>query len=275
MKLRFFILFSLIWAQNASAGTIDPGAFFLTGNYKFVLPAPEDTTVIKVNICPNDSVVINGTVYNAANPSGVQVITGGSVNGTDSVILVLLTLLEPGEYFFTQTFCNNQALLIGNGFYDPSHPVGEELLPGMAFNGCDSLIHVNLTFEDAPVYDLEQTICDGDTLWVGNTPYHAGFYLGTEVLQGASYLGCDSTVNVELTVVPKPVDTLTVTICREDIFFSTVRSMTCNTRKEKKSWKTPQSTAAIRRWWSGFPFTKHLPVTSVRIKASAGAIRFV
>jgi len=205
MRFLFFV-FSLV----AGAGPLFAG-LVPTELY----PAPQDTTYISAEICAGDSIVINGAVYNAAHPYGVEVIPFGKVDGSDSIILVNVFILPPGEYFFTRTYCNNQTLIINNHAYGPFNPLGDEILPGAAANGCDSIIHVSLSFADAPEYYLQQTICRGDTVWVGNTPYHANFYLGAEVLDDASYLGCDSTVHISLTVLPVSVDTLSRTICQD------------------------------------------------------------
>jgi hypothetical protein len=179
-------------------------------------PAPGDTTYIKFGICPDDSIIVNGTVYNKLRPNGVEVIHAGKVDGTDSVIAIRLTILMPSENFLTQTYCDNQLLIVNGHLYGPDHPVGEEVVHHGAYTGCDSLIHVNLTFSTAPVYNLVQPICTGDTIWVGGVPYHAHHYVGTEVIDHGSYLGCDSTIIVDLTVLPRSVDSLTLKICPED-----------------------------------------------------------
>jgi hypothetical protein len=55
-----------------------------------VLPALTGTN--NTTICANDSVVINGTTYNAANPIGTEVFTNVGPNGCDSTVTVNLTI---------------------------------------------------------------------------------------------------------------------------------------------------------------------------------------
>lgn len=63
------------------------------------------------------------------------------------------------------------------------------------FEGCDSLVIVDLTEIVTPVLDIDVDICDGDTLLIGSTPYtQTGIY--QEVL--ASVFGCDSIINLDL-----------------------------------------------------------------------------
>jgi hypothetical protein len=201
------VLLCLIFVAHAlAASAIGPG----------IAPAPGDTTFISPNLCPGDSVVINGMVFNQQHSYGVQVFPHAKVDGTDSILSIHVVLLMPGENFVIQTYCSNHLLIINHHIYDAANPVGEEVIPHGAANGCDSLIHIKLTFAPTPEYNLVQTICTGDTILVGQTPYHAGFFVGTEVLKHGSWLGCDSTVHVHLTVLPVPVDTLDVRICPED-----------------------------------------------------------
>jgi len=67
-----------------------------------------------------------------------------------------------------------------------------------SFLGCDSIFDIALQiFSDSEV-DLDLNICDGDTLFVGNTPYfETGVY--QELL--STYLGCDSTVTLDLNII--------------------------------------------------------------------------
>lgn len=64
---------------NASYDEIIVGATPLTGS-------------VTSTICNNDSIVVNGTVYNANNPSGTEVFVNGGVNGCDSTVTINLTV---------------------------------------------------------------------------------------------------------------------------------------------------------------------------------------
>ncbi|TNE62288.1 MAG: hypothetical protein EP344_05185, partial [Bacteroidetes bacterium] len=104
-----------------------------------------------------------------------------------------------GQVFYLRdTFCTNQILLINGHLYGPDNPEGTEVIPGGAYNGADSIIEVRLVFFQPSITVLDQPICDNDTIWVNNVPYHAGFSLGEEVIEGGAANGCDSIIKVQL-----------------------------------------------------------------------------
>ncbi|MEM1215087.1 MAG: gliding motility-associated C-terminal domain-containing protein [Bacteroidota bacterium] len=61
--------------------------------------------------------------------------------------------------------------------------------------GCDSTVFVDLSFVPESITPLDLAICEGDSIFIGPTPYfQTGDY--TTILD--NYLGCDSTVNLNL-----------------------------------------------------------------------------
>ncbi|MCB0600736.1 MAG: gliding motility-associated C-terminal domain-containing protein [Saprospiraceae bacterium] len=65
-------------------------------------------------------------------------------------------------------------------------------------NGCDSVVIVNISRVRPAVKDLTLTICEGDTVFLGNTPYYqAGYY--QQMLQSSAM--CDSLINLDLEVI--------------------------------------------------------------------------
>ncbi|MBL7805870.1 MAG: gliding motility-associated C-terminal domain-containing protein [Saprospiraceae bacterium] len=122
----------------------------------------------------------------------------------------------PGHFFYRDTFCNNQLLLINGQFYGPDHPSGIDTLPGAAANGGDSIIHVDLTFFSATMALLDGSICSGDTIWVNNVPYHANFYLGEETIENGASNGCDSIIHIDLEVIPVPDSVLIDSLCPDE-----------------------------------------------------------
>ena len=75
------------------------------------------------------------------------------------------------------------------GFYEYNFPTAL---------GCDSMVFVDVTVFEAGETDLSAVICDGDSLFIGNTPYFTTD-IHTTILE--NYLGCDSTVVLDLTTV--------------------------------------------------------------------------
>ena len=91
--------------------------------------------------------------------------------------------------------CNGLSITVGNS-YTIQRIYSDTLL---AFNGCDSIITTNLTVLSISISSVTNniTICDGDSVVVGNNVYYnSGSY--TDVLLNSS--GCDSTIITNLTV---------------------------------------------------------------------------
>ncbi len=76
-------------------------------------------TIIRDTLCADDQLIVNGTVYDINNPTGTELIPGGSRDGCDSTIIVDLhfvgvidiEIIEPNCSGVTQT----QARILGNG----------------------------------------------------------------------------------------------------------------------------------------------------------------
>lgn len=136
-----------------------------------------------------------------------------------TVMLVAVALrAQNGHFTLRDTFCSNQSIFVFNQLFGPGNPSGQVVIPGGAFNGMDSIIDVQLTFNHAVTKNLTATLCEGDTLWVNGTAYHAGFYLGQETVQEGSVNGCDSIINVNLTFRPVNYD-FHLDICEGDTVY--------------------------------------------------------
>ena len=119
----------------------------------------------------------------------------------------------PVFFVWKDTFCSNQLILVNNNLYGPDHTSGTEVLPGAATTGGDSIIIVEFTFLQPAFFLLEQPLCAGDTIWVNSEPYHANRRLGIEKIFGGAANGCDSTVQIRLTILQNAVLNRTDTLC--------------------------------------------------------------
>ena len=72
---------------------------------------------------------------------------------------------------------------------------------------------VDFTWEKPPASDLLMTLCAGESLIVNGTTYDENNPSGTEILTGASSLGCDSILNVQLNFLPAADGQLFVELC--------------------------------------------------------------
>jgi hypothetical protein len=95
-------------------------------------------------ICAEEEIVINGTTYSAANPSGTEVLT--AVNGCDSTVTIALNVLPALTGTYAATICPSEELVINGTAYNASNLTGTEVFT--AINGCDSTVAVTLTLSE-------------------------------------------------------------------------------------------------------------------------------
>ncbi|MBI1225257.1 MAG: T9SS type B sorting domain-containing protein [Bacteroidetes bacterium] len=168
---------------------------------------------ISPTLCPNGSITVNGTVYNAANPMGTETMPGASYLGCDSVAMVNLQFYPPAMGDFTQTLCTGGSLNIGGTVFDENNPTGTVIFPNASVNGCDSMLNVSITFNSVVTSNISPTLCPNGSITVNGTVYNAANPMGTETMPGASYLGCDSVAMVNLQFYPPAMGDFTQTLC--------------------------------------------------------------
>lgn len=106
--------------------------------------------------------------------------------------------------------CPGESLVIGDSTYTLP---GNYQVPLLNQAGCDSIVNVAFDFAVIPDVTIDTAICEGESVVIGATTFDApGNY--TEVL--ASALGCDSTVILNLEVIPIPIVDVDSTICKGD-----------------------------------------------------------
>ncbi len=164
-------------------------------------------------VCAEDTVTVNGTAYHAGNPAGIEIFAGGAANGCDSVVQVQLQFYPAPIGTLDTTLCFGESLTFNGNTYDANNPTGTEILPNANWLGCDSTVQVQLSFYPEAIGTLDTTICFGESLTFNGNTYDANNPTGTEILPNANWLGCDSTVQVQLSFYPEAVGTLDTTLC--------------------------------------------------------------
>ena len=172
---------------------------------------PEASSMLDTIICAGEDITVNGQVYNLSNPSGEEILEGASQNGCDSIIQVSLSFYPPVQDTFSTVLCAGGSININGTLYDEGNTQGTEIFPGATVNGCDSIVFVQLSFEDSIITLLQSTLCVGDTIMVNGNAYYAGNETGTELM--SSQQGCDSIIEVSLTFYPVSNDTVVESIC--------------------------------------------------------------
>ena len=154
---------------------------------------------LNATICEGQGIDVNGQTYDCNNPTGTEVITGGSYLGCDSTIIVSLNCYEPAHGILDTTLCQGEELEYNGTTYDNSNTSGIENLGGIGFNGCDSLVDVTVQFFIPAFSTLNTTLCSGESITVGGQEVSIS---GAIVLPDASFRGCDSTIYVTIVSLP-------------------------------------------------------------------------
>jgi len=152
--------------------------------------------VLKNELCSNESITVNGTVYDIENPVGEELFPGGSINGCDSIVGIDLTFTEVETGEFTADFCQGESILINGTIYDFDNQTGQENFPNASYTGCDSTLNVNLTFFTSTTSQLNPQLCPGESIEINGTIYDENNQTGIEILDIPNQYGCDSTLNV-------------------------------------------------------------------------------
>ena len=167
-------------------------AFHLTINQISVVPFFESQ--FHISLCGGgEAYNWNGEVYTA--PGEYEQIFQ-TLNGCDSIVTLFLDYFQNNIFDLTATLCEGESILINGNIYDENNPIGTEIFPNAAFNGCDSTANISLSF--LPNYEIENNI----ELIVGDT------FNGTPIFSDTVFIenliaenGCDSTVITDVSVI--------------------------------------------------------------------------
>ena len=192
---------------NASSNNCDSTVYVVINFYAAV------ENSISQTLCEGEEIEVNNTTYDQANPSGIEVVAGGSQLGCDSTIFIDLEYYEPSVAYFVTPICEGEQIDINGTIYDETNTAGIEIFSGQSSNGCDSTLFINLNFFDPAEYMLNTTLCDGEIMVINGTIFDQNNPDGIEILENASSNGCDSTVTIQLSFYDIALNELTTTLC--------------------------------------------------------------
>ena len=198
--------------------------FAMTGMYTVVLTAADgcDSTVnlnltvtdppvslTEATICEGETYDFNGQVLTTSGSYTSPLVT---TLGCDSIANLELTVTAIIQTFIDPTICTGTSFDIGG---DELTVAGtyEYVFPSAA--GCDSVVTVNLQVEDAIFTLLDETICEGESFTVGGSNYTL---TGDYENAFATPEGCDSIVQLSLTVIPTVFSNISARICAGEVF---------------------------------------------------------
>jgi len=207
---------------QGEAYLFDNEARVTSGVYEQVLQAANGCdSVITLTLTVNDTAqtIINQTicensVYNfggqeLASP-GVYRDTLPTINGCDSMVILNLKVDNRYETELNKSICMgdsfsfNDQTLTTTGVYQTEF---------VAVNGCDSIVTLNLVVNAVEFTAINEEICAGSSRsFNGQALTSAGVYLDTLATQN----GCDSVIELTLTIAPILESASSQTICAGD-----------------------------------------------------------
>ena len=151
------------------------------------------TSTLDTTVCNGVSIVVNGTTYNGANPTGQETFT--LLGGCDSIVTINLTELNPIVNTITPTICANGSYQYDGTTYDTSNTTGTHTFTSAY--GCDSTVTIALNIQNVITNDFSATLCYGDSVVINSHIYNGANPTGQEIFTLPS--GCDSVVNITIT----------------------------------------------------------------------------
>jgi gliding motility-associated-like protein len=165
-------------------------------------------TSFDAEVCDGEAFTYNNNSYTQP---GMYTHTYTTAAGCDSVVQFQLSVLPGIETTLSKKICEGESLYFGNQAYTTSGTYQQTF---QTTAGCDSLVTIELVVIPPVNTVLRETICEGETFMVSGFEYNqAGEY--TTTLNAAN--GCDSTITLQLEVIPSTHIVETKDICEGEI----------------------------------------------------------
>jgi hypothetical protein len=194
------------------------------GDYTFVLTGEngcDSTVVLTLNVLPANETAIEAAICAGETyPFAGEVLTMTGIyeailtayNGCDSVVTLTLTVRPTSDSTLNVAICTGES-------YDYNGEIltdaGEYQFVLEAYNGCDSTVTLVLSVNEPQDTTVTVNICEGDAYeFDGTLISDAGTYIATFVGDN----GCDSTVTLELGLLPLQNTAIEVTICDNETY---------------------------------------------------------
>ncbi|MEP7197767.1 MAG: gliding motility-associated C-terminal domain-containing protein [Saprospiraceae bacterium] len=172
--------------------------------------------VYRATICPDEDLIFGSTVFNFTNPGLKTLLKNASQFACDSLVDILLDFYKEPKTTYNKTLCRGDSIIINKTRYDQINPAGIEVFQNATSNGCDSTVQINLQFINNSSGNYNISLCDGDSLKIGNQVYSKNKIQGQDTLIAGSFTGCDSITTIQIRVLNPSVYYLTETLCPDE-----------------------------------------------------------
>jgi len=173
-------------------------------------PPPLGMSNIQETLCPGETYIINGIIFDENSPTGNVVITNGAANGCDSIINVELQFLNAISENYQATICEGSSEIWAG---DTITLEGDYIFNLTSSFGCDSII--NLSVDVIPDINTQIILeeCEGKSVVVDGVTYTES---GNFVTEYEAANGCDSVVNLTIDFLPVAFASDTIYFCPND-----------------------------------------------------------
>jgi len=156
--------------------------------------------VLDTTICSGGSFMKGLDTYDNNMRSGTSFLVGGSQEGCDSILDVTVNFFPANAGTLDTMICSGDSFSKGSITYDEINSTGNSVLVGGSLEGCDSLLTVSVFLFPQTVGFLDTIICGGDSFSKGLITYDENNLSGISTLADATENGCDSLIDVRVTV---------------------------------------------------------------------------
>ena len=134
--------------------------------------------------------------------------------GCEAFDTISIEVIPHVEEDFAKSICSGDSVWI-NGVPYFAQGIYHDTIPNGAFNGCDSILNIDIIILEHSTNPIFETICAGDEIIINGTEYDAtGIY--SDTLFDAAANGCDSILTIEIDVLPLEEKEMDVTICENE-----------------------------------------------------------
>ncbi len=171
---------------------------------------PSYSEIIDTTICAGDSIEVNGQFYSQS--IDLNTLT---INGCDSLLQIMITNFPEASTEINGIFCEGTPIeVFGNQIIRDT--IATYIDIAGSSTGCDSIVNVDVQFQNVAIGILDDVICDGRSITVGTEVFDENRTTDDVLLPGGSVAGCDSLVMVDLTYGVPNAETVAFEVCSGD-----------------------------------------------------------
>lgn len=161
--------------------------------------------------CHGDTLTLGTSQFTETELDLLVTYEDASSDGCDSIVIMdLIWHPEVDTNFINYTICDGDIFTFyGTPLSTPG--IYEHVLTNG--NGCDSIVHLDLTVNPTNDTYITETLCEGEGYSIGTSNYYSS---GNYTYNHLNMYGCDSTIHLDLTILPTHDVNLTESICEGD-----------------------------------------------------------